>query len=147
MKVVLLQDVKAQGKKGELVTVSDGYARNYLFPRNLATPADAKAMSELKNRESSKQYHAEMALKEAKEAAAKVEGKEIRIAAKAGSAGKLFGAVTSKRVAEELKTVFGIGVEKKFVQMDDIKQFGTFPVKVKFHQEVSATLNVTVAEE
>ena len=147
MKVIFNVDVRGQGKKGELKEVSDGYARNYLFPRNLATPADAKAMSELKNRESSKQYHAEMALKEAKEAAAKVEGKELRIAAKAGAAGKLFGAVTSKRVAEELKTVFGIEIEKKYVQMDDIKQFGTYPIKVKFHQEVSATLNVTVAEE
>ncbi len=147
MKIVLLQDVKGQGKKGELVNVSDGYARNYLFPRNLATPADAQAMNELKNRESSKQFHAEMALKGAKEAAEKVEGKELRIAAKAGAAGKLFGAVTSKRVAEELKSVFGIELEKKHIQMDDIKQFGTFPVKLRLHQEVSATLNVTVAEE
>ncbi|MGN0172329.1 MAG: 50S ribosomal protein L9, partial [Acutalibacteraceae bacterium] len=104
MKVILLQDVKGQGKKGELVNVSDGYARNFLLPRNLAMVADAQAMNELKNKESSVKYHQEMDKKAAQEAAELLKGKTVTIHARAGQKGKLFGAVTPKEVSEAIKS-------------------------------------------
>lgn len=146
MKVILKQDVKGQGKKGELVNVSDGYARNFLFPRDLATPADAQAMNELKNRESSIQYHKEMELKAAQEAAAVLNGKTIKTSAKAGQNGKLFGAITSKKVSEMIKDQFGYDIEKKNIIMDDIKAYGSYPVDVKLHSGVVAKITVTVSE-
>ena len=103
MKVILKQDVKGHGKKGELVQVSDGYARNFLFPRGLAMEANAQAMNELKNREESVRYHHEMDQKAARETAALLEGKTLKLTARAGQNGKLFGSVTTKEVAEELK--------------------------------------------
>lgn len=146
MKVVLKQDVKGQGKKGDLVNVSDGYARNFLFPRDLATPADAQAMNELKNRESSIQYHKEMELKAAQEAAKLIEGKTINIKAKAGQNGKLFGAVTSKNVSDMLKSQFNVDIEKKNINMNDIKSYGTYDATVKLHTGVSAVIHVVVDE-
>lgn len=146
MKVILKQDVKGQGKKGELVNVSDGYARNFLFPRDLATPADAQAMNELKNRESSIQYHKEMELKAAKEAAAVLNGKTIKTSAKAGQNGKLFGAITSKKVSEIIKDQYGYDIEKKNIIMDDIKAYGSYPIDVKLHAGVVAKITVTVSE-
>lgn len=103
MKVILLQDVKGSGKKGELVNVSDGYARNFLFPKKLAREANAQAMNELKNAEAAKEHHAAVELANAKEAAAKIEGKTVKVVGKAGQGGKLFGSVTAKEIAEELK--------------------------------------------
>lgn len=146
MKVILNADVKGQGKKGELVNVSDGYARNFLFPKNLATPADAKAMNELKNRESSIQYHKEMELQAAKEAATILEGKTIIVSAKAGQNGKLFGAVTSKKVSELLKEQFGYDIEKKNIGMDDIKAYGSYSVDIKLHTSVKVKITVEVKE-
>ena len=96
MKVVLKQDVKGLGKKGELVSVSDGYARNFLFPRNLASEANAQAMSELKNKEQAEKYRIETETAAAKADAAKIEGKTVKVVAKAGQNGKLFGSVTAK---------------------------------------------------
>ncbi|MBP5303545.1 MAG: 50S ribosomal protein L9 [Clostridia bacterium] len=146
MKVVLKQDVKGQGKKGELVNVSDGYARNFLFPRDLASPADAKALNEMKNRESSIQYHKEMELKAAQDAAKVLEGKTITISAKAGQNGKLFGAVTSKKVSEDIKELFGFDIEKKNILMDDIKAYGSYPIDIKLHTGVLAKVTVVVSE-
>ncbi len=146
MKVILLQDVKGQGKKGELVNVSDGYARNFLLPRNLAMIADAQAMNELRNKEASVAYHKEMDKKAAEEAAAKIKGKTITIKAKAGQKGKLFGSVTTKEVSEALKTQLGVTVDKRKISMNDIKAFGTYTAEIKLLQGVTASVTVDVTE-
>ena len=146
MKVVLKQDVKGLGKKGELVNASDGYARNFLFPKGLATEANAQSMTELKNREQSQKYKVETETAAAKKAAAEIQGKTIRIKAKAGQNGKLFGSVTSKEIAEKLKEEFKLDVDKRKVVVEDIKQFGTFEFEVKLYQGISAKLFVSVGE-
>ncbi|MBQ4332851.1 MAG: 50S ribosomal protein L9 [Clostridia bacterium] len=146
MKVVLKQDVKGQGKAGQLVNVSDGYARNFLFPRQLAVPADAQAMNELRTKEEAAQYHARVEKEAALEAAAKLKDKTVKISAKAGSSGRLFGAVTTKEVAEALNKQFGIQVDKRKITMDDIKAYGTYAAEIKLHAGVTATFSVTVSE-
>ncbi|MCR5151404.1 MAG: 50S ribosomal protein L9 [Clostridiales bacterium] len=146
MKLVLLQDVKGLGKKGELVTASDGYARNFLLPRKLAVEADSQAMSELKNRENAVKHKLETELAAAKETAALLEGKTVKISAKAGSAGKLFGSVTAKDVAQAINTEFGTSLDKKKIVVDDIKSFGTYPVEIKVYNGVSASMYVAVNE-
>ena len=105
MKVILKQDVKGTGKAGELVNVSDGYAKNFLFKKDLATPASAAALNEKKTKDEAAAHHAQVELDEAKEIAAKIEGKVVSLKAKAGANGKLFGSVTSKEIAEELKKI------------------------------------------
>jgi len=146
MKVVLKQDVKALGKKGELVNVSDGYARNFLFPRKLASEANAQAMSELKNKEDSEKYKIATDTANANKAKAQMEGKTIRISAKAGQNGKLFGSVTSKEVAEKVKSEFGVNIDKRKIIMDDIKTFGTTEAEVKLYTGISAKIFVMVGE-
>ena len=143
MKVILTQDVKSLGKKGELVNASDGYARNFLFPRKLAVEANAQAMNELKNRESAEKYRLETELKNAKEVAAKT----VKLTAKAGQGGKIFGSVTAKEVAESISRQFGVSVDKRKVSMEDIKSFGTFSAEVKVYNGVNATVYVSVGEE
>ncbi len=146
MKVVLKQDVKGLGKKGELVNTSDGYARNFLFPKGLAVEANAQSMTELKNREQAQKYKIETETAAAKKAAAEIQGKTIRIKAKAGANGKLFGSVTSKEIAEKLKEEFKLDVDKRKIAVEDIKQFGTFEFEVKLYQGISAKLFVSVGE-
>ena len=146
MKVVLRQDVKSLGKKGELVNVSDGYARNFLFPKNLASEANAQAMSELKNKEQAEKYRIETETAAAKASAAKIEGKTVKVVAKAGQNGKLFGSVTSKEVAAQIKADFGVELDKRKVDVEDIKSFGTYPVTVKLNHGVTASLYVQVCE-
>lgn len=146
MKVILKQDVKGQGKSGELVSVSDGYARNFLFPRGLAVPADAQAMTELRNREESAEYHARVEKQAALDAAEKLKDKIVKISAKAGSAGRLFGSVTTKEVAEELGRQFDIHVDKRKISMDDIKAFGSYKAEIKLPQGVTAHVTVMVTE-
>ncbi len=146
MKVVLLQDVKGLGKKGELVNTSDGYARNFLFPRKLAMEANSQAMSELKNREASEKHRIETEIAAAKSSAAKIEGKTVKLSAKAGANGKLFGSVTSKDVAEAISKEYGLKLDKRKVVVDDIKTFGTYPVEVKLYNGISASMFVMVGE-
>ena len=141
MKVVLTQDVKGLGKKGELVNASDGYARNFLFPRKLAMEANSQAMSELKNREAAEKYRIDTEIAAAKENAAKLEGKTVRLSAKAGANGKLFGSVTSKDVAEAIVKTFKIDLDKRKVTVEDIKNFGTYPVEVKLYNGISASMS------
>ena len=119
MKVILNADVKGQGKKGQLINVSDGYARNFLFPKNLAVPANAQSMNELKNRDQAAKYHLDMEKKAAEEAVAKINEKTVQVKARAGQNGKLFGSVTSKEVADELKAQLGIEIDKRKIVMDD----------------------------
>lgn len=146
MKVILKQDVKGLGKKGEIVNASDGYARNFLFPRQLADEANSQAMSEYKNKQSAKAYKVETETAAAKADAARISGKTIKITAKAGANGKLFGSVTSKEICAKLKEEFSIDVDKRKVSVSDIKQFGTYEVEVKLYHGVSAKLYVMVGE-
>ena len=146
MKVVLKQDVKGLGKKGELVNTSDGYARNFLFPKGLASEANAQNLSELKNRQQAEKYRIETETAAAKKSAAEISGKTIRIQAKAGQNGKLFGSVTSKEIADKLKSEFSINVDKRKIAVEDIKQFGTYEFEVKLYQGISAKLFVMVGE-
>ena len=146
MKVILCQDVKGQGKKGQLVNVSDGYARNFLFPKGLAIEANATAMNELKNRESSEQHKLAEEKKAAENLKAAIDGKTVTLHAKAGAAGKLFGAVTSKEVAEELKKLYKVEIDKKKIAMQDLKTYGTVSAEVKIYQGITATITVHVTE-
>ncbi len=147
MKVILLQDIKALGKRGELVEASDGYARNYLLPRKLAKEANAQAMNEYKNAENSKQYKIATEKAQAEAAKKKLEGKVFRMTARAGQSGKLFGSITSKQVAEEIKKQYNIAVDKRKVVLEcDIKEFGTYKAEVKLYTGISANIDVQVSE-
>ena len=146
MKVILKQDVKGQGKKGELVTVSDGYARNFLFPRGLAIEADSQAMNELRNREESVAYHKKVEKDAALAAAETLKDKALTIHAKAGNGGRLFGSVTTKEVADALEKQIGVKVDKRKITMNDIKAFGTYTAEVKLYTGVTAEIQVVVAE-
>lgn len=147
MKVILTQDVKSLGKKGEMVNTSDGYARNFLFPRKLAVEADSQALTELKNRESSKKHKVDVETADAKDAAAKINGATIKITAKAGQGGRLFGSVTSKEIAQELKNKFGLDVDKRKITVSEIKAYGTYTASIKLYQGVNADFSVMVTEE
>lgn len=147
MKVVLLADVKGVGKKGELINASDGYARNFLLPRKLAKEANAQAMNELKNAEASKAYKIKTETDEAKRAAEALEGKSVKITAKAGLNGKLFGAVTAKEVAQEIKKQFGLEIDKRKINLSgDIKAFGVYPAEIKLYAGITAKLSVAMTE-
>lgn len=146
MKVILKQDVKNLGKKGELVNASDGYARNYLFPKGLAVEANATAMNDFKNKENAKKYHKAEEIKAAEADAAKLEGKTFKLTAKAGANGRLFGSVNAKDVAAKIKEELGIDIDKRKIVMDDIKQFGTTEAQIKVYQGITARVYVQVAE-
>lgn len=147
MKVVLLADVKSVGKKGELINASDGYARNFLLPRGLAKEANAQAMNEIKNAEASKAFKLKTDTENAQRAAAALEGKTVKITAKAGQGGRLFGAVTAKEIAQAIKAQFGLVIDKrKIVLNGDIKAFGTYAVEAKLYTGITAKLSVTVSE-
>ena len=146
MKVILKQDVTSLGKKGELVNASDGYARNFLLPKGLAVEANATAMNDFNNKESAKKYHKAEEVKAAQELAAKLEGKTFKVVAKAGANGKLFGSVTSKDVALEIKKSVNIDIDKRKIVMDDMKAFGTAEAEVKVYEGIKAKIFVQVAE-
>ena len=147
MKVILKQDVKGQGKKGDLVNVSDGYARNFLFPRNLAKEANAQAMNELKNAADSKKFKIDQQIAEANAAKEKLEEKTIVIHAKAGNNGKLFGSITAKEIANEIKQRYNIVVDKRKISIvGEIKQYDTYDAEVKLYSGISAKIFVKVCE-
>ena len=148
MKVILTQDVKGQGKKDQIVDVSDGYARNFLFPKKLAVPADAKSMNEIKNKEASKQHKIETERAEAKAVAAKLEGITLVFEYAAGADSKLYGSVTNKDLAEKLATEYKITVDKrKIVLAEPVKTFGTFTADAKLYSDVSAKIKFTVTSK
>ena len=148
MKVVLLADVKGTGKAGTIADVSEGYAANFLFPRKLAKPADAGAMTDIKNKEASKQHKIDTERAAAQALADKLEGKSVKVVCKAGGDGRLFGAVTSKTVSEAIAEVLKIDVDKKTIMLADaIKTYGTHPVKIKLYTGVETTVNVVVADK
>ena len=147
MKVILQQDVANQGKKGELVTVSDGYARNYLFPRKLAAEATAGAIHAYNLEQKAKQDKKAHDKAKAQAAAERLKVCTVKISAKAGSTGRLFGAVTGQEIAAALKEQFGLEVDKRQLALDEhIKTYGIHPVKVKLGHEVSTVIQVEVGE-
>ena len=146
MEVILKSDVKNLGKKGEKVSVSEGYARNFLLPRGLAAELNAQLMSKLKNKQSSEKFRAEEELKTAKENAAKINGAIVTVKAKGGANGKLFGSVTVKEIASAVNAAFNISVDKRKLVAEDIKAFGTYNVQVKLHPNVTADFQVKVTE-
>ena len=148
MKVIFNQDVRGQGRKGEMKEVSIGYARNYLIPRGLASEATTDNINALKLKEKAKAAQMAREKAEAEENAKKLDGIQVIIRAKAGSSGKLFGAVTSQEISDALKEQHGIDIEKnKIVQADPIKTFGSYQVKAKLGYEVNGTVNVLVVED
>ncbi|MGN1409629.1 MAG: 50S ribosomal protein L9 [Eubacteriales bacterium] len=147
MKVVLLQDVKGQGKKDDLINVSDGYARNFLFPKKLAVEADAKILNDIKNKEAAKLRKIELEKQAARETAEKFSGILVKIKVKEGAAGdnRFYGSVTTKDIAEALAAQHGIEVDKRKIVLDEpIKAYGTYSVDVKLYPEISGKLNVLV---
>ena len=147
MKVIFSTDVRGQGKKGEMKEVSDGYARNYLIPRGLAAEATADNINAMKLKEKAKAAQIAREKAQAEENAKKLEGVQVLIRARAGSSGKLFGAVTSQEICDALKEQFDIDIEKnKIVQAEPIKTFGSYTVKAKLGYEVSGSINVLVVE-
>ena len=147
MKVILLKDVKGQGKKGEIVNVSDGYARNYLFPRNLAQEATAQNLNSAQVKQEAAAHKKEMEKKNAQEMAKQLENKGVVIKAKCGSTGRLFGAITNAEIAEALNQQTGLDLDKKKVVLaNPIKELGEYTVTVKLYAGVQATIGLKVEE-
>ena len=148
MKVILTQDVKGQGKKDQIIEVSDGYARNFLLPKKLAIPADAKALNEVKNKEASQKHKIEVETAQAKEIAAKLEGVIVKLVSKSGADGKLYGAVTSKDVADALAASHKIVVDKKKINIPPpIKAYGKYELEVKLYTDVIGKINLLVSDK
>ena len=145
MKVILTQDVKGQGKKDQIVEVSDGYARNFLFPQKKAIPADAKAQNDLRGKAEAQQYRIEEERKAAREIAEKLSRGEVVIKAECGKDGRLYGAITSKDIAEAIKKQLSLSVDKRKVQLDSaIKTCGSFSIDIKLYEDIVGTCRVTV---
>ena len=148
MKVILQQDVKGQGKKGEMIEVSEGYGRNFLLPRKLAVPATADAINTMNLKEKARKAEEARLKAEAQEIAGKLRNCPVKLSAKAGNGGKLFGAVTNKEISEGLKAQYGVDIPKQKIVLDEpIKAYGSYQVKAKLGFEVSGTVYVTVCEE
>ena len=147
MKVILQQDVKGQGKKGQLVEVSEGYARNFLLPRKLAIEATTDAINTLNLKEKARKAEEARLKAEAEAIAGKLKDCPVKLTAKAGNGGKLFGSVTTKEISEALKAQYKIDIPKAKLTLDEpIKTFGTFEVKAKLFTEVNGVLKVVVTE-
>ena len=144
MKVILKQDIKNVGKKNEIINAADGYARNFLFPKGLAVPADNSNMNELKLKQKSEANQKAKDVKNTKKLAEELKDKTLEISVKAGNNGKLFGGVTSKEISEALKSQLNVEIDKKKIQTDVIKQEGIYKVNLKLLEGVVATVNVHV---
>lgn len=148
MKVILLKDVRGSGKAGEVVEVSDGYARNCLLPKKLAKIADNQAMSELKSQKEALEHKIQLEIENARAIAQKLEGKSINVFARAGENGKLFGSITSKEIAEEIKKSFGVDIDKRKIKTSaDLKNYGTYEIELKLYQGIVAKMKVNVKEK
>ena len=146
MKVVLLCDVKGQGKKDEVINVSDGYARNFLFPQKKAIEATPAALNEIKGKEESKKHKEAVELKAAEDTAEKLAGIVIKFTRQAGADGRLYGSVTTKEIAEELEKQHKIVIDKRKIQSDVLKAFGSYTLDVKLHTKVTGKLNVIISD-
>ncbi len=149
MKVILLKDVKGTGKAGEIKEVSDGFARNFLIPKGAAKAADAGALNDLKNKEAARLHKIEVDKAEARELAAKLETVLVKINASHGADGRLYGSITSQHVADELKKVSGIDVDKRKIVLDNpIKAYGKYEIPVKLYgSEIQGKINLIVTEK
>ena len=148
MKIILLQDVKSVGKKGDIIEANDGYARNFLIPKKMGVPANAENMNTLKLQKSNEAKVAQEQLEEAQRFAKELETKEVVLAIKAGEGGKTFGSVSSKEIANAYKEQCGITIDKKKIQLQEsIKNFGVYEVKIKLHPKVTGMLKVKVKEQ
>ena len=148
MKVILQQDVKGQGKKGQMVEVSDGYGRNFLLPRKLAVEATAENVNTMKMQDKAKAARLAEEKAQAQATAEQLKSCQVKIKARAGQGGRLFGSITSREISDELKAQHGIDINKsKIILNDPIKSFGSFEVKCKLGSEVSGTIYVLVAED
>ena len=148
MKVILLSDVKGQGKKDQMVEVSDGYARNFRLPRKLAKPADNQAVTELKNKQAAAQHKIDVERAAAKAAAEKLTAIKVIFKVGASADGRLYGSITSKDVAEKLAADHGITVDKRKISMPDaIKAYGSYDLDVKLYNDVSGKIHVVVTEK
>lgn len=148
MKIILLQDEKKLGKKGDAIEVSEGYARNYILPKKIGVEATPKNLNDLKLQKQNEEKKAKELLDSAKALAAELEGKQIVVKIKAGEGGKTFGSVSSKEIATELKNQHGLEIDKKKIVLpENLKSFGVHEVSVKLHPKVTAALSVKVAEE
>ena len=148
MKVILQQDVRGQGKKGQMIEVAEGYARNFLLPRKLAVPATADAMNTMKLREKAKKAEDARLKAEAEDVAQRLKNAPVKVSARAGANGKLFGAVTSKEVSDALAAQHAITIPKTKLVLDEpIKSCGSYQIKAKLGYEVSGTIYVMVVEE
>lgn len=148
MKVILLQDVKSLGKKGEIVNVNDGYARNFILPKKLGLEANNKNMNDLRLQKKKEEKIAQDHLDAAKQLAAQLAGGKVELAIKVGEGGRTFGSVSSKEIAAAVKDQMGLDVDKKKIQLKEtIKMLGTHNVPIKLHPEVTAELKVVVVEE
>ncbi|MBE6580346.1 MAG: 50S ribosomal protein L9 [Clostridia bacterium] len=148
MKVILTADVKGQGKKDQLIEVSDGYARNFLLPRKLAIQADNQSMTELKNKEAARQHKIDTERAAAREIAKKLESTVVKIKVGAGADGRLYGSVTSKEIAEKLEKEHGITVDKRKITLNDpIKAYGTYDLDVRLYTDVAGKIHVVVTDQ
>lgn len=147
MKVILLQDVKSLGKKGEIVDVSDGYAKNFLFTKKLGVEANSKNLNDLKLKKANEEKVAAQNLQDAKELAEAIAEKTVVVRLKAGEGGKTFGSVSNKEIAEEAKAQHGLDIDKKKIVINEpIKSIGSYEVTVKLHPKVTGTIKVKVEE-
>lgn len=148
MQIILLQDVKALGKKGELVNVSDGYARNFILPKKLGLEATPKNLNDLKLQKAAEDKRQKEILEEAKAFGKELESKTLEVKIKAGEGGRTFGSISSKEIAGALKSQYGMDIDKKKLHLPDpIKTIGTHTVPVKLHPQVTAELKVKVSEQ
>ena len=148
MKVILKQDIKGTGKKGDIVNVADGYAHNFLLKNGLAQVADAKAINEKNNKDSAEAHHAQMALEDAKRIADSLKDKTVKVISKAGDGGRLFGKVTSKEIALAISEQYNTDISKKKITLkEDIKSLGVFPFEVKLYTGVSTNMFVEVCDK
>ena len=148
MQVILLEDVKTLGKKGDVVKVNDGYARNFVIPKKLGVEATQKNLNELKNQQKRDSIVAKQQLEAAKEYGEKISKETVQLTMKAGEGGRVFGSISSKEIVTEAKKQFGFDIDKKKLQMPEpIKTFGTYEIPVKLHPQVTSTLKVCVKEQ
>lgn len=148
MKVILLNDIKGVGKKDQIIEASDGYARNYLFPKKLALEANNENMSKLKARQDSNQFKKDAQKKEAEALTVKLKGIMLKIKVKAGENGKIFGGVTSKEISDGLKKDYQIDIDKKKINLNEtVKTLGTITVDIKLYEGVTGKLKVDIIAE
>ena len=148
MKVILLADVKGQGKKNDVIEVSDGYGKNFLIPRKLAKPADAQSLNDVKVKEAARLYRIETEKKEAQALAEKLKTLQVKISASCGADGRLYGSVTTKDISEALQAQFGIEIDKRKLTLNDpIKAYGKYEVEAKLYTEVVGKVFVLVCEK